>query len=173
MMGRSYSAPHQRKSTYSTYHKDNSLLHTQHLHSFKMDPFDSLYHSFPLDSMNRETDRVENHQTKGAGPGLCFSPKSAIIDNRIDGRGGRDRAQAGHLLLFLWGGGPVRRPPAPGWSPVAAGGAGPVGCPAHRASPWEQKSEAGGAVGSHGPGGGLSLDGGLYGPVLAARPGAG
>ena len=39
--------------------------------------------------------------------------------------------------------------------------------------PLGSKSEAGGAVGSHGPGGGLSLDGGLYGLVLAARPGAG
>ena len=172
MMGRSYSAPHQRKSTYSTYHKYNSLLHTQHLHSFKMDPFDSLYHSFPLDSMNRETDRVENHQTKGAGPGLCFSPKSAIIDNRIDGRG--ERPCAGWPSSpFPLGRRPCAPPSCPWMEPCGCWGRWPCRLPCSPGFPLGAKSEAGGAVGSHGPGGGLSLDGGLYGPVLAARPGAG
>lgn len=124
--------------------------------------------------MDREADRAENQQLKGGSQSrlvLCAKIRYNRPQNRQ--KRGRDRAQAGHLLLFLWGGGSVRRPAAPGWRPVAAGRAGPGGCPAHRAPSWEQKSEAGGAVGSHGPGGRVPLDGGLYGPVLAACPGAG
>ena len=48
-----------------------------------------------------------------------------------------------------------------------SGALAPGGCPAHRAPLGEQTSEAGGAVGSSmGLGGGVPLDGGLYGPLF-------